>query len=337
MSEEKLIEVRHLSKSFPIKKGFLSRQVDWLKAVNNISFSVYEGETLALVGESGCGKSTTRKLLLNLLKADRGEVRYRGENIYDLNDSDMRRLRKKMQAVFQDPYASLNPKWKIGNIVGEPLWIHRKGTARERKERVQELLSLVGINPRFYDRYPHEFSGGQRQRIGIARALALNPEVIIADEPVSALDVSIQAQVLNMFRRLQDQLGLTYVFISHDLSVVKHISDRVGVMYLGEIVEMASTEELYNDPKHPYTKALMSSIPLPDPNKRKDLRFLEGEVPSPINPPSGCPFHPRCEFATEECKTHAPATHDLGEGRQVKCHLYNDRFTGEGEEMDVQM
>jgi len=324
MSKQSIIEVKNLSKKFPVKKGFLSREVEWLKAVNDISFSVYEGETLALVGESGCGKSTTRKLLLNLLEADQGEVSYRGQNIFNLSTKDMRELRRKLQVVFQDPYASLNPKWKIGTIVSEPLKIHGVGSATEKRKRVQELLSIVGINPNFYDRYPHEFSGGQRQRIGIARSLALDPEVIIADEPVSALDVSIQAQVLNMFKKLQDQMNLTYVFISHDLSVVKHISDRVGVMYLGEIVEMATTEELYNNPKHPYTQALMSAIAIPDPEQKKDLQLLEGEVPSPINPPSGCSFHPRCKFATEECKTAEPIKHDLGKGHVVKCHLYNE-------------
>jgi oligopeptide transport system ATP-binding protein len=324
MSKEKILEVKQLSKSFPIKKGFLSSRVDWLRAVHNINFSVYKGETLSLVGESGCGKSTTRKLLLNLLEADRGEVLYQERNIFDLNAKEMRELRKKLQVVFQDPYSSLNPKWRVGKIIDEPLRIHNWGTASERRERVEELLSLVGINPEYYDRHPHEFSGGQRQRIGIARALALNPEVIIADEPVSALDVSIQAQVLNMFKKLQNQLDLTYVFISHDLSVVKHISDRVGVMYLGEIVEIAPTAELYNNPKHPYTKALMSSIPLPDPSKRQELTLLEGEVPSPINPPSGCSFHPRCQFATDECKTTEPESLNLGNSHQVKCHLYNE-------------
>lgn len=336
MSKEKILEVKQLSKSFPIKKGFLSLSVDWLRAVHNISFSVYKGETLSLVGESGCGKSTARKLLLRLLEADRGEVFYKDRNIFDLDAKEMRELRKKLQVVFQDPYASLNPKWRIGKIINEPLRIHKWGTIAQRRERVEELLSLVGMNPDHYDRYPHEFSGGQRQRIGIARALALNPEVIIADEPVSALDVSIQAQVLNMFKRLQNEFGLTYVFISHDLSVVKHISDRVGVMYLGEIVELAPTSELYNNPKHPYTKALMSSIPLPDPTKKQDLELLEGEVPSPINPPTGCTFHPRCGFATEECKTKEPESLNLGNGHQVRCHLYNDEAqTNKGEEINV--
>jgi len=335
MSDNKILDVKGLSKSFPIKKGLLSKDKDWLRAVNNVNFSVYEGETLSLVGESGCGKSTTRKLLLRLLEADKGDVFYKDQNIFDLDNESMRKLRRDLQVVFQDPYASLNPKWRIGEIIGEPLKIHKIGNAEERREKVKELMSLVGINPDFYSRYPHEFSGGQRQRIGIARALALNPEVIIADEPVSALDVSIQAQVLNMFKKLQKELGLTYVFISHDLSVVKHISDRVGVMYLGEIVEMAPTEELFNNPKHPYTKALLSSIPVPDPNKNQEITMLEGEIPSPMNPPSGCTFHPRCPFAMEECKVQQPVDNKMGEKHQVRCHLYNHQNQYEGETTNV--
>lgn len=333
MNQQPILEVKDLSKAFPIRSGFLNRQVEWLQAVNHISFDVYEGETLAIVGESGCGKSTTRKLLLNLLEADKGTVHYRGQNIFELKDAEMREVRKKLQVVFQDPYASLNPKWKIGNIIGEPLRIHKIGTPKEQRERVEELMSLVGINPKFYDRYPHEFSGGQRQRIGIARALALNPDVIIADEPVSALDVSIQAQILNMLNRLKKELGLTYVFISHDLSVVKHISDRVAVMYLGEIVEVSTTEELFNEPKHPYTKALIKSIPHPDPKKRQELQLMKGEVPSPINPPTGCRFHPRCEFATDICKTKVPETYDVGNGNVVQCHLYKEVSLGKGEKV----
>lgn len=322
MNQQPILEVKNLSKAFPIRSGFFNRKVEWLHAVNDISFSVNEGETLAIVGESGCGKSTTRKLMLNLLAADEGTVHYRGRNIFDLKEADMREVRKKLQVVFQDPYASLNPKWKIGKIISEPLRIHKIGTPEEQRERVEELMTLVGINPNYYDRYPHEFSGGQRQRIGIARALALKPDVIIADEPVSALDVSIQAQVLNMFNRLKKELGLTYVFISHDLSVVKHISDRVGVMYLGEMVELSTTEELFSDPKHPYTKALIKTIPQPDPKKRQELGLMKGEVPSPINPPTGCRFHPRCEFATDICKRKVPDTYEAGNGNFVKCHLY---------------
>lgn len=331
MEKEKLLEVKNLSKSFPIKKGFLSRETDWLRAVNNVSFSVYKGETLAIVGESGCGKSTTRKLILNLEEADSGEVIYRGNDILQLKKEEMRLLRKKIQVIFQDPYASLNPKWRIGKIIEEPLKIHHYGTPDERRKRVEELLEHVGINPNFYDRYPHEFSGGQRQRIGIARALALEPEIIIADEPVSALDVSIQAQILNMFKRLQKEFGLTYIFISHDLSVVKHISDRVGVMYLGEIVEIAKTEDLYHNPKHPYTKALLSSIPLPNPKLEQGIIQLKGEVPSPINPPSGCKFHPRCPVAMEVCKSIEPKTVYENDAHEVKCHLFNENIKTKGE------
>ncbi|MGI6451563.1 MAG: ABC transporter ATP-binding protein [Desulfitobacteriia bacterium] len=322
MHKEKLLEVQGLTKYFPVKKGVLSRKVDWLRAVYNVSFSVYKGETFALVGESGCGKSTTRKLLLRLLEADSGQVFFKGKNIFKLDSASLRELRKNLQVVFQDPYASLNPKWRIGSIIEEPLRIHKIGNPAERQARVEELMSMVGLYPEYYNRYPHEFSGGQRQRIGIARALALNPEVIIADEPVSALDVSIQAQILNMFKNLQEKLGLTYVFISHDLSVVKHISDRIAVMYLGEIVELASTCELFQNPKHPYTRALIASIPVPDPAKKKALKQLEGEVPSPINPPFGCSFHPRCELAREECKLQEPALLDLGEEHLIRCHLY---------------
>ncbi len=328
MIEEKLIEARGLTKYFPIKKGIFSRSIDRLRAVHNLSFTVYKSETFALVGESGCGKSTTRKLLLRLLEADQGEVIFKGKNIFQLDSTSMRELRKNLQVVFQDPYASLDPKWRIGDIIKEPLLIHRIGNPAERQARVWELMSMVGLHPEYYNRYPHEFSGGQRQRIGIARALALNPEIIIADEPVSALDVSIQAQVLNMFKNLQKKLGLTYVFISHDLSVVKHISDRIAVMYLGEIVELAPTCILFQEPKHPYTRALIASIPVPDPSKKKNLKLVEGEVPSPINPPSGCSFHPRCKEATENCKTEPPFLLDLGNGHQVRCHLYKNKVKG---------
>ncbi|HHV64652.1 MAG TPA: dipeptide ABC transporter ATP-binding protein [Peptococcaceae bacterium] len=325
MHREKILEVQGLTKYFPIKKGVLSRKVDWLRAVYNVNFSVDKGETFALVGESGCGKSTTRKLLLRLLEADRGQVFFKGKNIFKLDSASLRELRKNLQVVFQDPYASLNPKWRIGSIIEEPLRIHKIGSPAERRARVEELMSMVGLYPEYYNRYPHEFSGGQRQRIGIARALALNPEVIIADEPVSALDVSIQAQILNMFKNLQEKLGLTYIFISHDLSVVKHISDRIAVMYLGEIVELASTCELFQNPKHPYTRALIASIPVPNPAKKKAFKQLEGEVPSPINPPSGCSFHPRCELAGEECKRQEPALLDLGEGHLIRCHRYKEK------------
>lgn len=338
VSQEKILEVQGLTKYFPIKKGLFSRNSDWLRAVYNVDFTVFKGETFALVGESGCGKSTTRKLLLRLLEADKGKVFYRDKDIFQLGSKELRELRKNLQVVFQDPYASLDPKWRIGDIIAEPLRIHKMGTSGERDKKVRELMSYVGIYPEYYNRYPHEFSGGQRQRIGIARALALNPEVIIADEPVSALDVSIQAQVLNMFKDLQQEFGLTYVFISHDLSVVKHISDRVAVMYLGEIVELAHTKVLFEDHRHPYTQALISSIPIPDPSKRKEMELLEGEVPSPINPPEGCSFHPRCEYATNICIKDEPELIDLGEGHLVRCHHHNLNLKnkkGESEEIVI--
>lgn len=322
MGKAKLLEAKGLSKFFPMKKGLFGKAYARLRAVHNVSFSVCEGETLALVGESGCGKSTTRKLLLRLLEPDEGQVFYREHNIFEYNEKTMRELRQKLQVVFQDPYASLDPKWRIGNIIEEPLRIHKVGTPDERRKRVQELMSLVGLRPEYYYRYPHEFSGGQRQRIGIARAMALNPEIIIADEPVSALDVSTQAQILNMFKRLQEQFGLTYIFISHDLRVVKYISDQVAVMYLGEIVELAATKDIFEDPKHPYTKALLQSIPFMDPSKRKELCLLEGEVPSLVNPPPGCCFNPRCEEVQEICKKEIPVTIELKGGHQVKCHLF---------------
>lgn len=318
----KLLEVQGLTKFFPVKKSLLGKTQEWLRAVDNVSFSVYKGETLSLVGESGCGKSTTRKLVLRLLEADKGSVYYKGKNIFEATPSELRALRKEMQVVFQDPYASLDPKWRVGNIIGEPLRIHGLGTEKERKERVLELMKEVGLRPEQYERYPHEFSGGQRQRVGIARALALDPEIIIADEPVSALDVSIQAQVINMFNRLQKKAGLTYIFISHDLSIVKHISDRVAVMYLGKIVELAPVDQLFESAKHPYTQALLASIPVPNPAKRQELGFLEGEVPSPINPPSGCSFHPRCKYAKPICSQEEPSLSVLADGHQVSCHLY---------------
>jgi oligopeptide transport system ATP-binding protein len=317
-----LIEVKNLSKKFPVKKSLFGKSMEFLQAVTNVSFDVYKGETFSIVGESGCGKSTTRKLLLRLLDADQGEVSYKGQNIMEMNKKSLRELRKEMQVVFQDPYASLDPKWRIGNIIGEPLRIHGIGNAEERYQKVVSIMEEVGLRPEYYYRYPHEFSGGQRQRVGIARALALDPEVIIADEPISALDVSIQAQVLNMMKRLQEKNGLTYIFISHDLSIVRHISDRVAVMYLGEIVEVAETTKLFTNPKHPYTQALISSIPVPDPEMKQNLNQIEGEVPSPINPPSGCKFHTRCPFATEHCKQTAPQMLEL-DGHKVSCHLYS--------------
>ncbi|ACB86199.1 ABC transporter ATP-binding protein [Natranaerobius thermophilus] len=318
---QSLIEVSNLHKAFPVNKQLLKKP-DWLKAVRGVDFSVTTGETYGLVGESGCGKSTVSKLLLRLLEPDTGEVSFQGQNILSLSKAKMKQIRRQMQIVFQDPYASLDPKWKIGSIIGEPLKIHGIGTKEERRKKVKELMELTDLRPEFMERYAHEFSGGQRQRIGIARALALDPKIIIADEPVSALDVSIQAQIINLFKRLQRELGLGYIFIAHDLSVVRHISDRVGVMYLGQIVEEAPTQKLFKDAKHPYTSGLISTIPLPDPTKRKELELVEGEVPSPINPPAGCGFHPRCPYTKSECKENPPPKVQIDNNHMVRCHLY---------------
>lgn len=323
---ETLLSVRNLVKRFPIHGGFLSREIASVKAVSDVSFEIRKGETVGLVGESGCGKSTLGRCILRLIEPTEGQVIYRGVDVTKLHPGEMRKLRRNMQIIFQDPYASLNPRMTVEEILGEPLEIHGLAKSKhDKRERILKLLDLCGLRREAIARYPHEFSGGQRQRICIARALAVEPEFIVCDEPVSALDVSIQAQIVNLMQDLQKELGLTYLFIAHDLKVVEHISNRVAVMYLGKIAEMTEAEELYQDPKHPYTRALLSAIPIPDPTYQKDRIILRGDVPSPINPPSGCYFHPRCPAAKENCKVDIPSLRDLRKsGRptphEVSCH-----------------
>ncbi len=319
-----LVEVRGLKKYFPITQGIIiQRKVADVKAVDGLDFTIERGETLGLVGESGCGKSTTGRTILQLYRPTAGEVLFEGKDLVKLEGEQLRKMRRNMQMIFQDPYASLNPRMTVGDIVGEPLEVHNLAQGKEKKEQVQELLQVVGLNPYFVNRYPHEFSGGQRQRIGIARALAVKPAFIVCDEPISALDVSIQAQIINLLEELQEKFNLTYLFIAHDLSVVRHISDRIAVMYLGKIVELTDRTALYQNPLHPYTKALLSAIPIPDPviEEKRERIILTGDVPSPVHPPSGCRFHTRCPVAIDICKRVDPEWRELGTGHYVACHV----------------
>jgi len=325
MTSEKsvLVQVRNLKKYFPVYSGLLFRRhVKDVKAVDDISFDILKGETLGLVGESGCGKTTAGRTILQLYKPTSGQIIFDGIDLSLLQENEVRRMRQRMQMIFQDPYASLNPRMTVGSIISAPLDVHTSQNSKEKQDRVQELLRIVGLNPDFVNRYPHEFSGGQRQRIGIARALAVSPDLVICDEPISSLDVSIQAQVVNLLEELQEKLGLTYLFIAHDLSMVRHISDRMVVMYLGKVMEIADRNEIYLRPLHPYTKALISAVPIPDPEKASQSNriILEGEIPSPINPPKGCNFNTRCSLATEECFVVEPEYRELQPNHFVACH-----------------
>ncbi len=323
---EPIVSVKNAVKTFKTDKGGMLGGKQYVHAVNDVSFDIMPGETFSLVGESGCGKSTTGRLINHMLTPDSGQIIFDGKDITNLKEKEMRPLRSEIQMVFQDPYGSLNPRIKIQDQIGEPLLLHTDDSSGERLKKVQDLLKLVGLSPSHGERYPHEFSGGQLQRIGIARAISVNPKLIIADEPVSALDVSIQAQVLNLMKNLQKQFNLTYLFISHDLSVVEMISDRIAVMYLGTIMEIADKKDLYGNPTHPYTQALLSAVPIPDPTVKKKREILQGDIPSPVNPPSGCLFHTRCTHCTEKCKQEVPEFQDFGNGHLVKCH-YAEKFS----------
>lgn len=317
-----LLEVRNLKKYFPVGSGLFSRRKGEVKAVDGVSLTVEEGETLGLVGESGCGKSTLGRSILRLIEPTEGEVFFQGKNLLAMSPRELREMRRQMQIIFQDPYASLNPRMRVGETVGEGLEIHKLATGKKKRDRVMGLLNQVGLREEHYDRYPHEFSGGQRQRIGIARALAVSPKFIVADEPVSSLDVSIQAQIINLLQELQEKMHLTYFFISHDLRVVEHISHRVAIMYLGKIVEIAPSDKIYQEAKHPYTQALLSAVPIPDPNRRKERIVLQGDVPSPVNPPPGCAFHPRCRYREDICDKVEPKLEFGAGGHGVSCHVF---------------